>query len=283
MLKKIVRLASFTIMVSSTAVAAMEAPASMKGGYENKFKWYKTNVVSASGQPAVAPASVNAAQPHSMQPEQTANVEAMNKELVKSSQADEYAITAGPRLSTLGYGVEAGKKINKHLGVRGNVSYAKADTGQTVNGIRYDADLDWLTAGALLDYYPFESSGFRFTGGGYAGDNNVDFKATPSATTTIGNNSYTTGQIGTINGKAKTNMFAPYAGLGYNSIYQDFGPWNVNLDAGVKFNGNPDVALSLTGGGVSNADLQTESARIEDDLDLTKFYPVVGLTVGYRF
>ena len=295
-----VRFISFVITLSSTGAAALEAPASMSGGYDNKFKWRRPAEIARVAEPYAGgdmPASMqmkwNPA-PVAAEEEVVAEMPRPASQVFKDSQnsvaksspssmAEDSGITFGPKISTLGYGVEAGKMVNEKVGVRGNVQYANTSDSVKADGIKYDGKTDWLTAGALVDYYPVESSGFRFTGGTYLGNNSIDLSSTPTANTQVGDTTYTTGDIGTLNGKARTNMFAPYAGLGYNSFRQDFGNWNVNLDAGVKFNGKPEVELSHTGGGVSAADLATESSRIEDDMDLTQLNPVAGLTVGYKF
>ncbi len=281
-------ISSAIIFLSTSSAAQPNMPASMDKNYTNKLNWYRPVGSTPPSQVEAKPSFVQQANPKnnldlsplSMNNKVHQNADAQNQ---TNSAASDDKIVAGVKLGTLGYGVEVGKMLNNKIGTRGNIQYAKAKTSDTINNIAYSADADWLTAGALLDYYPIESSGFRFTGGGYVGNNDLKFKATPSADTVIGSNTYTTGDIGTINGKAKTNMFAPYAGLGYNSFKQDFGNWNVNVDAGVKFNGSPDVALSASGGGVSDADLNQESSKIQEDLKLTEFYPVAGLTVGYKF
>lgn len=282
-----IKIISSAIFLLSTSAVAQATPASMDKNYTNKLNWYrpvgspppsqvapKPNFVQTNSQNNIdlSPLSMNNKAPQKASSESQTNNMAADSDIV-----------AGVKLGTLGYGVEVGKMLNNRFGTRGNIQYAKAKTSDTINNIAYSAETDWLTAGALLDYYPIESSGFRFTGGGYVGNNDVKFSATPSGDTIIGANTYTTTDIGTINGKAKTNMFAPYAGLGYNSFKQDFGNWNVNVDAGVKFNGSPDVTLAATGGGVTDEDLSAESSKIQEDLDLTEFYPVAGLTVGYKF
>jgi hypothetical protein len=283
-----VKIISSAIMLLSTSAAAQpNMPASMDKNYTNKLNWYRPVGAPPPSQIAPKPNFVQHANPQGidLSPLSMNNKAAQQGEAQSqtNSAASDDKIVAGVKLGTLGYGVEVGKMLNNRFGTRGNIQYAKAKTSDTINNIAYSAETDWLTAGALLDYYPIESSGFRFTGGGYVGNNDLKFSATPSGDTIIGANTYTTSDIGTINGKAKTNMFAPYAGLGYNSFKQDFGNWNVNVDAGVKFNGSPDVSLAATGGGVSDADLSAESSKIQEDLDLTEFYPVAGLTVGYKF
>ncbi len=264
-------------MKPTASAPVTQTPASLRSDYQNGFKWIRpaetqnippaTFVAAAPVQPVAYTPPPAPIQPPMQAPEKVSDVG---------------HITVGPKLTTLGYGAEVGTMFNENWGGRANMQYVSESSHIDTDNAKYDAKADWFTTGALVDFYPSSEDGFRVTGGGFLGDNDVSFTANPTNNITIGSTTYTPVQAGTINGKAKTNYFAPYLGLGYSSLRHNWDNWEVAIDAGVKYNGDPDVHMTSSGT-VSQADLDQESGRIEDKLDLTKFYPVAGLTLSYKF
>jgi hypothetical protein len=93
---------------------------------------------------------------------------------------------------------------------------------------------------------------------------------------TIGGNSFTTAQVGTLDGRVGFNSAAPYVGVGWG------------LDIGTMFEGNPKVTLTSTGGTESanpilTSSLKTEEKKHKNDIDFLRIYPVVEFAVLYRF
>ena len=179
---------------------------------------------------------------------------------------------SGISLSTLGPGVELSSRINDSFGIRGSLSY--------------DADLEMLNAGFLADWYP-SKTGFRVTGGVFIGKNQVDLDANNISSITVGDDTYTTTEVNSLNGKVEVNDIAPYVGVGWDSRFSKNSRWNVGLDLGVKFHGSPEVSLSGVGSLVNTPefqeDLQNEITQFENDIDSLQYYPVVGLNVSYIF
>ena len=101
------------------------------------------------------------------------------------------------------------------------------------------------------------------------------------------------------------NSVAPYLGVGWNSRRGQSG-LSIGIEAGVLFQGTPKLSATgmvTTGGGdmcdfsVSEsgeaticpalselkADLEAEHRELSGELDSYKLYPVVSLSVSYRF
>jgi hypothetical protein len=81
---------------------------------------------------------------------------------------------------------------------------------------------------------------------------------------------------------------APYLGIGWGTVAG--AGVNFYFDAGIMYMGTPKVSLAANCGSLSAAQcaavqsrVATEEARLRDELDNAKYYPVVnfGLTVGF--
>jgi len=193
--------------------------------------------------------------------------------------------SVGVSAGTTGLGLEFGYDFSDSFGLRTNGNWLSFSKDVESDGINYDGKLKLFTLGMLGDFYPFES-GFRVTGGAYYNNNHVNLTATPTGTFEIGGTPYTPAQIGSLNGRADFNEFTPYAGLGFTSNRGNPGLSFV-FDAGVMFQGRPEITLAgngpITTSPTFQADLERERQEIADDLKWTRFYPAVRLGVAYRF
>ncbi len=74
--------------------------------------------------------------------------------------------------------------------------------------------------------------------------------------------------------------------------------FTVNLDAGVVFQGSPKASLNLRGSACSfsggfcqdvastpaiQSNIQAEQTKINNSVDIFKYYPVVSFGIGYKF
>ncbi len=196
--------------------------------------------------------------------------------------------SVGPTIGTTGLGVEAGYRMNEYFGARaqlsymGGLNYSGAVNSQTVDSIDYDVKPDWLNSGVMLDVHPFANL-FRVTGGARIGAPDVAVTGSGSGTVNVGGTDYT----GDVRIKAALDydmVVMPYLGLGAEGS-----PFGNNIlvgfDVGAFYTGNPDVRLRQTGGSVtvSQADLDREAKDITDDIEKINFFPMVQLSVKYRF
>jgi len=191
----------------------------------------------------------------------------------------------GPQISTLGFGGEAGVRLNDFLGLRAGGNYFSYDGDEEIDDTDYDFDLDLASAGAVLDVHPF-GTGFRLTGGFRWNGNGADLTATPNGTITVGDQTFTAAEAGRVTGEIDFNSFAPYTGFGYQGGL--FGNrLLLSFDLGVLFQGDPDVDLdgdgTLANDPAFRAELKNEADEIEDELAFLGFYPVAALTATYRF
>lgn len=198
---------------------------------------------------------------------------------------EEGKIAVGVTGGTLGIGPEVSFRPSENFGVRANATFFGLSREVESDGVVYDGSLDLQSFGAMVDVYPF-GGGFRISGGARISDNGVGLVATPTGPLEIGDETFTAAEIGILTGEIETNNFAPTLTLGWaggRSRGVKFG-----IDAGVMFQGTPEVTqLSATGTLANDADfraaLADERSEIEADIDNFKLYPIVQLSLGYRF
>jgi len=199
--------------------------------------------------------------------------------------ADDFA--TGIKVSTLGPGIEIQKRLSDNLGLRLGVNYLPISTNFTADDVRYKADFSWKNASLLADFYPFSGT-FRLTGGLFYNGNTVDVSATPRGDVRIGNNTYTSSEVGTITGSVEFKNLVPYAGLGWSVGRGSSSDWSAGFDLGVMFQGAPSVSrLSASGSLASDSafttNLEKQRADIKSEMESYQYYPVVAFTLAYHF
>lgn len=193
--------------------------------------------------------------------------------------------TIGPNISTLGFGAEAGIRLNDYIGLRIGANYFAFGTDREYEDVEYDADFNLLSGGGVVDIYPFGRI-FRVTAGARYNANKIDLEAKPNGSVEIGGQTFTAAQAGKLEGDVDFNNIAPYAGFGFEGILLN-GYLSLAFDIGVLYQGKPDV--DIDGNGTLANDptfrnaLNDEREDIEDDLSFLGFYPVVGLSANLRF
>jgi len=189
--------------------------------------------------------------------------------------------------STLGGGVEYEGTLGDYLGLRLGVNYLQFGTDFTAGDINYDADFNLQTASGLIDWYPLAGA-FRVTAGVMLNGNDADISASPAAPVKIGDVVYNPQMVGSLDGSVNFNDIAPYAGIGWSSGRGNQAGLSVAFDIGVLFQGAPSIdnyhaTGPLAGNPAFEAQLAKEVAKVEDELDPYQYYPVVALTLTYRF
>lgn len=197
---------------------------------------------------------------------------------------DDWAV--GLKSGTLGIGGELTTNLAPDVHLDAGIQWFELDFDVEIDDIDYDVDLELLNPLVRLSWYPFAGD-FRISAGVLFNGSDVDLEATSSEPVEIGNSIYLPGDIGSIQGESEFNEIAPYIGIGFgNPLSQDRG-WGITADIGVAFIGSPNVDLTITGPFADNplllADLAEEEEEIEDDLDKFRFYPVLSVTLYYRF
>ena len=189
----------------------------------------------------------------------------------------------GVRAGTNGVGGEVGVRILPTFVVRGVVQGYDYGYDQTIDDIAYDGTMKLGSYGLQADFRP-PVVPFYLTAGIFANDNEFDLVATPATNVVIGNTTYTPAQVGTLNTKATFDDIAYFVGGG---LKLELGPIETALEAGVYYQGDPQVVYTSTGLIASNpafqADLALETAKIVDELDAARYWPMVTLHGRYKF
>ncbi len=120
------------------------------------------------------------------------------------------------------------------------------------------------------------------------GDRDIALASTPTAPVNIGGQTYSPAQIGTLGGSIKLQDVAPFIGIGWDDTFYRSGRWGIRAIAGVAWSDAPEVALTSTGGSLSNdptfqARLRDESRTITDDVEGYGLFPIVQVGLNYKF
>jgi hypothetical protein len=194
--------------------------------------------------------------------------------------------SVGIQAGTLGLGLQAGKLIFSHLGVRAGINLFNYGVNNSVSDVSYDARLRFQNIPVMLDLFPWSRGSFHFTGGVVFDQNRVTATGQPneSGNLTINNNTYTQAQVGTFSGAIRYPSTAGYAGIGFgtparNSLME----FTVDLGAMVS---TPHVDLSASQEGNNpqlQSDVQAQQASTQHDVNqYAKIYPVISMGLAVR-
>jgi hypothetical protein len=191
----------------------------------------------------------------------------------------------GVSAGTLGFGVQAGKLLFSHLGVRAGFNYFRFTLTHTLSDVAYSAKLRLQNIPALVDVYPWGRGPFHLTGGLVFNQNQFTGTGVPDSTGfTINQHHYSKAQVGVLNAAIKYPSTAGYGGLGFgtsarNSLVAPL------FDIGAVFS-TPHVTLGATGA-ASNpqlaSDLQAQQSKTQHDVRKFRVYPVLSTGIMLRF
>ncbi len=187
-------------------------------------------------------------------------------------------------VGTVGGGLSIGHSVSRQFSLRTGVSlfnYAGTiKTGKETDNIKINLayKLNLQTAHLLADFYPVKQSGIRLTGGAFYNLNQVTFFGTPNNDVKFNDISFTTAEVGTLDGKAVFNKIAPYIGLGFGNPYTR-NRLKVMFDIGFFYQQSPQITFKTTGLLEPSSD---QGAVIENNLKALKYYPIVNLGISYK-
>lgn len=152
-----------------------------------------------------------------------------------------------PRISTLGFGLEAAKGLTPRFGLRGGFNYFSYGYEATESDVSYNLELELKSFGIFADWHPFRGS-FRLSGGLLINGNGLVGNAKPSGSFDIGDTTYTSGASGDINSvnlDVSYNAIAPYFGLGWDTTFGDHEHWGFTFDLGLVYSGSAEATLGI--------------------------------------
>jgi hypothetical protein len=146
----------------------------------------------------------------------------------------------------------------------------------------YDLDLKLLTLPVLLDWRPFRDS-FHVSTGIIVNATHVSL----DGRTDVVPAAAATRELGAVHGEMQFNPVVPYLGFGWATTFGKDKRWGFTSDFGVAFLGTPRVSLQANGPLASDPafrrELAQEEDNLEDDLSDFKLYPIVSISLFYRF
>ena len=177
-------------------------------------------------------------------------------------------------VSTLGYGLGIGfQAADSSVVTRVGLNQFSKTYTTTSNSVNYEGKLKLSSVDLLLDWHLFNGVTHLTTGLVY-NNNKVDL--TSNGSYTINGNLYS----GTLNSTVTFNKVAPYLGFGWSGQAKNTG-LSFKSDFGVLFQGKPKS--TVTGSGVTAADLATAQNELDDSLKNFRYYPVISIGIGYAF
>lgn len=207
--------------------------------------------------------------------------------------ADEFSDwAAGIGVSSLGGELHVRYQLSDQWAVRGLVAGGAANFTTFQDGFAYDYQVALGSAGAVVDWHPFDT-GFRLSAGARYNNNHVDVRITPGRDEDVPSNLFDPANDlaisllspSEVEGTIEFWPVAPFVGMGYyGRIYKWL--W-LNVDAGLYYQGQPDVSLRQSEIDIFTQDRADAFAGLEDqaerDVRLLAFLPLVTFSVSYRF
>ena len=208
----------------------------------------------------------------------------------------------GVTASTLGAGIEAATAVTQRSNVRVGFNAFNYSRDFSKDGVTYGGELSLRSFEILYDQYLF--GGFHISSGLMAYDGN---RATGNALVpagqpfSLGGTTYFSSPSNPVTGSGilETRTVAPMVLIGAgNLLPRSSRHFSVSFEAGVVFQGSPKATLSLNGGACNSqgticqdiattpaiqANIQAEQTKINNSVEVFKYYPVVSIGVGYKF
>jgi hypothetical protein len=182
--------------------------------------------------------------------------------------------------ATLGLRVDMGHNLAARLE---QMSSRKIDESGVTEGVDYNATARLRRTAVLLDWHPF-AGGFRVTGGLSFNKMAAQFVARGGVQTINDKTINLTGRLFQLD--AEFPNTTPYLGLGWTSKANGDQPGiGFHADVGVhigKFKASSKQNI-VGQGGITQADVDAETAQLQDKLNRLSALPSASLGVSYRF
>ena len=186
---------------------------------------------------------------------------------------------------TQGTGFEIGYEVSDNLGVRAVNYSGKLSRTKSVDGISYNMSFKTKTPGLMFDFYPTEGRSLRFTAGAVSNGNSLSASAILQDNYTIGTETYTAAEVGSLKSEIAFSGVTPYVGLGYRMHAME--QLSIDVDVGMLIGSAPVVTITADGILKSDAgfvaELEKERKSLEGDLSFFKYMPMAKIALTYKF
>jgi len=195
----------------------------------------------------------------------------------------------GAKVGTAGVGIEGRAPIVGNLYGRFGINYLHYNHSLDNGALGYKGKLTFLTIPLMLDYHPFDNSGFRVSAGVAYNGNKISATAKPNKTIALYGHNYSKAELGTVKSKLTLgNKIAPIVSIGYDSSFMSDSAWSFNAEAGIMYSGKAKIKISATGVAANqkqkiddlNRDANKSLNKVKKYL---KFFPIVSIGFKYNF
>lgn len=219
-------------------------------------------------------------------------------------------VAFGGGISTMGINLQAAVVANRYMNLRGVGNFFNYSIDNiSTNGMNVSAKLNFATAGASVDFYPFPNHGFRVSPGAlFLNRNQASAVMVAQGGTSFSLNDYDyySSQTNPVTGAGSVVLnkqnpaFTITTGWG-NMIPRRGGHFAFPIEIGAAFVGAPTVNMALVSGQVCadpqgtvgcmnvvgnsqiNTNLQAQLAKYQNDVNPYKIYPIVSAGFTYCF
>ena len=207
------------------------------------------------------------------------------------------------KASLLGAGVEAATPLTSRTNLRGGFNMFSYDRGFNKDGVSYAAQLRFRSAEAHYDWFPFGGS-FHVSPGVlvYNGNQIAANASVPGGKTfTLNHTTYASDPTNPLNGAGKVDFAkaGPMFTVGWgNLLPRNRRHFSVPFEVGFIYTGAPRTTLNLQGGACDasglncfavttdptfQANVQAERDKLNKDMSVFKFYPVISVGFAVNF
>ncbi len=210
----------------------------------------------------------------------------------------------------MGVNMQMAVIANRHMNLRGTGNFFNYSIDNiSTNGFKASGTLNFASAGASVDFYPFPNHGLRVSPGVmFLNRNQVSATViAPGGTSfTLDDYTYYSSQSSPVTGMASLGLhtqnpaFTITTGWG-NMIPRRGGHLSFPFEIGAAFIGSPSLNMALTSGQVCadqagtigcidvvgnsqiQSNLQAQRAKYQNDVNPFRFYPIFSTGVAYSF
>lgn len=198
-----------------------------------------------------------------------------------------YSLSVG--ITSKGVGIESvlWKNQSKTIDIRLNsfyIGYKKKNLLEMDKGTSVEIlpNIENLSFGCLIDYFPFRNKLFRLSGG-LESQIIQNYQATFSSNTglNLGGLQISSEDFGVVSFGIKWNTIRPYIGLGFGRANSSR-RLSLCSDIGTYFMGSPNLNINYEGF-LETTTIDDSIKKIETNMSGYKFYPHISIILRYNF